>query len=157
VRKGTLPAELPPLVEQLVPTSADRRCHVVSVADPYGSITGFLDQSRYFFFQVGPRLYWRCWVDPVLDPPLLRKSGSAGNRTRDFWICSQELWSLDLRGGPLITKFRERERERKEILLQSEVIYICKEDVWTFWLRKCTFLWGAPPPPSLKIHDLAEF
>jgi hypothetical protein len=26
-------------------------------------------------------------VDPVPDPPLLRKSGSAGNRTQDLWIC----------------------------------------------------------------------
>jgi hypothetical protein len=25
------------------------RCHVVSVTDPYGSILGFLDRSRYFF------------------------------------------------------------------------------------------------------------
>jgi hypothetical protein len=31
-------------------------------------------------------------VDPVPDPLLLRKSGSARNRTRDLWICSQELW-----------------------------------------------------------------
>jgi hypothetical protein len=27
---------------------ADRGCHVVSVTDPYGSILGFLDKSRYF-------------------------------------------------------------------------------------------------------------
>jgi hypothetical protein len=38
-------------------------------------------------------------VDPVPDPLLLRKSDSAGNRTRDLWICSQELWPLDHRGG----------------------------------------------------------
>jgi hypothetical protein len=30
-------------------------------------------------------------VDPVPDPLLLRKSGSAGNRTRDLWVSSQEL------------------------------------------------------------------
>jgi hypothetical protein len=35
-------------------------------------------------------------VDPVPDPLLLRKSGSAGNRTRDLWICSQELWTEKL-------------------------------------------------------------
>jgi hypothetical protein len=39
-------------------------------------------------------------VDPVPDPLLLRKSGSAGNRTRDFWVSSQELWPLDHKGGP---------------------------------------------------------
>jgi hypothetical protein len=27
---------------------ADRRCHMVSVTDPYGRILGFLDGSRYF-------------------------------------------------------------------------------------------------------------
>jgi hypothetical protein len=31
-----------------LPTFADRRCHVVSVTDPYGRILGFLDRSRYF-------------------------------------------------------------------------------------------------------------
>jgi hypothetical protein len=30
-------------------------------------------------------------VDPVPDPLLLRKPGSAWNGTRDLWICSQEL------------------------------------------------------------------
>jgi hypothetical protein len=60
--------------------------------DPYGSSLGFLYWSRYFFFQV---------VDPVLDPLLLRKSGSTGNRNQDLWICSQELWPLDHRGGLL--------------------------------------------------------
>ena len=38
-------------------------------------------------------------MDPDPDPLLLRKSGSAGNRTRDLCICSQKLWSLDQRGG----------------------------------------------------------
>jgi hypothetical protein len=39
-------------------------------------------------------------VDPVPDPLLLKNSGSAKNRTRDLWICIQELWPLDHRGGP---------------------------------------------------------
>jgi hypothetical protein len=51
-------------------------CHVVSAADPL---------RRYVFFQVAPQLYSRGWVDPVPDPLLLRKSGSAENRTRDLW------------------------------------------------------------------------
>jgi hypothetical protein len=52
---------------------------------------GFLDQSRYFSIQVAPQLS-RGWVDPISDLLLLRKSGSAGNLTRD-------LWPLDHRGG----------------------------------------------------------
>jgi hypothetical protein len=47
------------LSAKLVPTFADRGCHVVSVTDLYGRILGFLDQSRYFFFQVAPQLYSR--------------------------------------------------------------------------------------------------
>jgi hypothetical protein len=36
----------------------------------------FLDRSRYFFFQVVPHLSSRGWVDPILNPLLLRKSGT---------------------------------------------------------------------------------
>jgi hypothetical protein len=43
---------------------------MVSAMDPYGRILGFLDQSRYFFFQVAPQLYSRGRVGPVLDPLL---------------------------------------------------------------------------------------
>jgi hypothetical protein len=38
--------------------------------------------NRLEVFQVAPQLYSRGCVDPVPDPLLLRKSGSAGNRTR---------------------------------------------------------------------------
>jgi hypothetical protein len=49
VRERTIPTERPPLVgEVIVNFFADRGCHVVSVMDPYGSILGFLDRSRYF-------------------------------------------------------------------------------------------------------------
>jgi hypothetical protein len=44
-------------------------------------------------------------VDPVPDPLLLRKSGSTENRTRDLRICSQELRSLDHRGGGINKKY----------------------------------------------------
>jgi hypothetical protein len=53
--------------QQLVPTFTVRDCHVVSLTDPYGRILGFLDRSRYFFYQVAPQLYTRVWVDPVPD------------------------------------------------------------------------------------------
>jgi hypothetical protein len=47
---------------------ADRGCHVVNAMDPYGRISGFLDRSRYFFFQAAPQLYSRGWMDPIPDP-----------------------------------------------------------------------------------------
>jgi hypothetical protein len=67
------------LLAKLVPTFADRGCRVT---DPYGRILRFLDRSRYFFFQLVPQWYSGGWVVTVPDPLLLRKSGSAGNRTR---------------------------------------------------------------------------
>jgi hypothetical protein len=70
------------LSAKLVPTFADIGCHVVRVTNPYGRNLGFLDRSRYIFFQAAPQLYSLGWVNPVPDPLLLRKSGSAWNRTR---------------------------------------------------------------------------
>jgi hypothetical protein len=49
-------------------------------------------------------LYSWGWVDSVPDPLLLRTSGSPWNRTRDLWICNQELWPQDHRGGILKLK-----------------------------------------------------
>jgi hypothetical protein len=86
-------------------TAAGRRsanfcgCRVVSTTDTNGLILGFLYRSHYYFFQVAPQLYSWGWVNPVPHPLLLRKSGSAGNRTQNLWTCSQELWPLDHRGG----------------------------------------------------------
>jgi hypothetical protein len=45
--------------EKILPTFADRGCHLVSVADPYGRILDFLDPEPYFFFQVAPQFYSR--------------------------------------------------------------------------------------------------
>jgi hypothetical protein len=67
---------------KLVSTFADRGCRVVSAADPYGRNLDVLDRRCNFLFEVAPQLYSRGWVDPVPDALLLRKSGSAGNRTR---------------------------------------------------------------------------
>jgi hypothetical protein len=84
----------------LVPTFVDRG---VSCGQRGGSPVvvnlSFLDRSRYFSFKwllIYPR---KGWVDPVSDPLSLRKSGNVGNRTRDLWVNSQELWPLDHRGG----------------------------------------------------------
>jgi hypothetical protein len=82
VRERTILTELPPLIGEVSVNFADRGSHVVSVTVPYGRILGFLDRSRYFFFQAAPQLYSGDRVDPVPDPLLLRKSGSAKNRTR---------------------------------------------------------------------------
>jgi hypothetical protein len=60
LRDQTIQTERPPLVGEV---SANflrtEECRVVIVADPYARILGFLDRSRYFFFQVAPQLYSR--------------------------------------------------------------------------------------------------
>jgi hypothetical protein len=49
VRKRTIPTERPPLVSEVS----------ANVTNPYSRILGFLDRSRYYFFQVAPQLYSR--------------------------------------------------------------------------------------------------
>jgi hypothetical protein len=85
------------LSEKLVPTFADRGYHVFSVTDPYGRIFAFLDRSRYFFFQVSSSIIHMRLMGPRSRPT----TGSTGKRARTSWICSQELWPLDHRGGHL--------------------------------------------------------
>jgi hypothetical protein len=56
VRKRTIPSDRR-LSAKLVPTFVNRGCRVVSATDPHGRTLGFLDRSRYYFFQISPQLY----------------------------------------------------------------------------------------------------
>ena len=100
VRERTIPTEWPPPIGEVSANFLQiEGCHVVSATDPNGRWSPFSGPEPLLFIQVAPQLTSRGWVDPVPDPLLLRKSGSAGNRTRDLCICSQKLWTLDHRGG----------------------------------------------------------
>jgi hypothetical protein len=74
----------------LVPTFADRG---VSRGQRGGSPTAvnlsFLDRNRYLSLKYLLIYPHEGWVDPILDPLLLRISGSAGNQTRDLWVLSR--------------------------------------------------------------------
>jgi hypothetical protein len=59
-------------------------------------------------------------VDPVPDPLLLRKSGSAGNQTRELWICSQEVGPLDHRGSRIVSRASLNVAVKKKILNADE-------------------------------------
>jgi hypothetical protein len=87
----------------LVPTFADRG---VSRGQRGGSSTAVnLPCSRpeaLLLFEAAPHLSSWGWVDPVPEPLLLRKFGSARNRTHDLWVRSQELWPLAHRGGQIV-------------------------------------------------------
>jgi hypothetical protein len=101
------------LSAKLVPTFADSECHVVRVANPFARNLVFFRPVQLHFFLAAPKLYSRGWVDPVPDPLLLRKSRSPENQTRDFLICSQELWPLDHRSG----RYRSRTMNNASIAL----------------------------------------
>jgi hypothetical protein len=86
---------------KLVPTLADRGCHVVSATTPSDHNFDFLDPEPLLFLPSSSSICSWGWVDTVPEPLLLRKSGNAGNRTRDPRVSSQKLWPLDHRGGPM--------------------------------------------------------
>jgi hypothetical protein len=82
VRKRTIPTERPPVVGEV---SANFSGLWVSRGQRDGSLRPYSRISRpgpLLFFRVAPQFYLQGWVDPLSDPLLLRKSGSAGNRTR---------------------------------------------------------------------------
>jgi hypothetical protein len=82
VRERTISTERPPLVREVSANFCGERSVAQSARRiTYGRYLGFLDRIHYFFFQVAPQLYSRGSVNPV-PGPLLRKFGSAGNRTR---------------------------------------------------------------------------
>jgi hypothetical protein len=77
LREGTIPNERPPIVGEV----SDNFCgYMLSRGQRDGSLWPY-SRSRYFFSQVAPQLYSRGWVDPFPDTLLLRKFGSAWNRT----------------------------------------------------------------------------
>jgi hypothetical protein len=66
-RKRTIPPERPRLSTKLLPTSADRRCCVVSATDPYIRILDFLDRVTCNFRAENPKskklACSRCWIE----------------------------------------------------------------------------------------------
>jgi hypothetical protein len=69
------------LSAKLVLTLAERAPRVQSDGSlqPYSRISR---PEPLLFSQVAPQLYSRGWVNPIPDPLLFRKSGSAGNLTQ---------------------------------------------------------------------------
>jgi hypothetical protein len=94
VRKRTIPTERPWRPVKLMATFSGRG---MSLCQYNGFPRPLISVSRpepLLLFQVAPQLSWRGWVDPVPEPLLPRKSGSAGNRTWDLWYSgSLYLWT----------------------------------------------------------------
>jgi hypothetical protein len=79
------------LSAKLVPTFADRGCHVLSTKDPYGRILGFVDRSRYFFFQVASQFVLTRLSGPRSRPTTSQKIWQRRESNPDPWICSHKL------------------------------------------------------------------
>jgi hypothetical protein len=104
-----MPTERPPLLGEVVPTSADRGYCVVSATDPPCRILGFLDRSRYYFSQVAPQLYSRV---------LTRLSGPRSRPT-----ASQKIWKRrESNPGPLTTRPQRRSVTRASLFNVREAV-----------------------------------
>jgi hypothetical protein len=94
-----IPVDWPTVVGEGSAKFAVRGVSLGQHTGPTAINLSFLGRCLRSFIHVFPQLSCRCWLDPVPNPPLLRKSGRAGNRTRNLLNCSQKLWLLDHRGG----------------------------------------------------------
>jgi hypothetical protein len=86
---------------EVIANFAGRECRVISATDP---------DSRYSRFSRPVPLLWLS--ETVTDSALLRKPGSARNRTRDLWTWSQKRRPLYQRGCPCIATHAIRSCER---------------------------------------------
>jgi hypothetical protein len=109
VRKKTIQTERPPLVGE-----------------------DSVNFCRYFSFHVLPQLYSQGWVDPV-TASLLGISGSDGNRTRDLWSWSQELWPLDHRGGLYGCHKLPKIKKISEDLEEIAILWCILASCYTIW------------------------
>jgi hypothetical protein len=94
------------LSAKLMPTFAARECRVVSVTDPCGRILGFLDHSRYFFFQVARSAVVARLSGHRSRPTTSQKIWQLRESNPEPWICSQELWPLDHGGGLIFSVYK---------------------------------------------------
>jgi hypothetical protein len=97
-------------------------------------------------------------MDPVPDPLLLRKSGSAGNRTRGLGVCSQELWPRDHRRG--------RSKVIRYIISSCVIILLKGVEVswwWSWWSKSssssssCSSCSSSSSGPKEAHHSYCHF
>jgi hypothetical protein len=68
---------------------------------------GLLDRSRYFL-EIASQLFSRGWVEPVLDPLLVKNLVSPGNEPDTSWSVARNSWLLYHRGGRSINNESKR-------------------------------------------------
>jgi hypothetical protein len=94
-RERTIPTERKPIASEVSANFCWYGGVVWSTRrSPKGVISVYRSEPLRFLQNSSSVVLMR-WVDPLL----LGKSGSVGNRTLDLWICSLELWPVDYRSG----------------------------------------------------------
>jgi hypothetical protein len=78
------------LSAKLVSTLADKGCHVVSVADPYGRIHRFSRPEPLLFLSSRSSTVLKKLGGPHSRPTTSQKIWSRRESNPDLWICSQE-------------------------------------------------------------------
>jgi hypothetical protein len=91
VRERTLPPSDRRLSAKLVQTIADRRCHVVSVTDPYGHIRFSRPEPATFLSSRSSVVLTKAEWTPS-RPTASQKIWKRRESNLDLCICSQELW-----------------------------------------------------------------
>jgi hypothetical protein len=91
----------------------------------------FLDPEPLLFHSSCSSVILTRLSGPVPDTLFLRKFGNAGNRARDLWICSRELWPLDHRGGQeaeviTLSDLDNNDAHRRSLKPLSRI--------WVYWL-----------------------
>jgi hypothetical protein len=82
-------------------------------------------------------------MDPVPDPLFRRKFDDVGNRTRDLWVSSQELWPLDYRAATRWFSEFIPDYPRCQLLVYTAT----EQKQFTFIYRyKCLPSWGQLQP-----------
>jgi hypothetical protein len=102
VREWTIPTERPLLVGEV---SANVCWYRMPCGQSYGSLRPYSRLSRpepLLFLSNGSSVVLKRLCGSRSRPTTSQKICSAGNRNPDLWICSQEFWPLDHRGGLLI-------------------------------------------------------
>jgi hypothetical protein len=107
---------------------------------------GFMDRSRYFFFQIPSQLSSLGWVHPVPDLQLFRKSDSAGIRTQIFWVCSQ--------AGTLCTGPQKRSRYWRQLC--ETFLDNVRFEVFTAVTMRNGIFWDVTPCSSCKNWRFGE-
>jgi hypothetical protein len=118
VHKRTIPTERPPLVSEV---SANFLRIEGATWSAWRIPTAVFSDFYTGAATIASKLLLNCtqrgWVDTVPDPLIF--FGSAGNRTRYLWICSQELWPLDHRGGP----YPQETKQIRQVFLHNVLRY----------------------------------